>query len=454
MNEIERISNIDYRKINQKYYFTSLLEEAYNKNMLNDADIENIQLDCIDLLSYKAKRYTDDESSSIKAELAENIMASNFYTIGLYLKTFMVAEDAVKAMTATSMLDLYLSGRKIIDVMVKSTKRKHSLVLKNMLDNENHFYKPTVIAGIKGFFKKYNADYSAHENIITADYPLCNSIDSLTGIEFIQKYVDSIYCENLFCRYFSSEAIHALLCGFDDHYQQLVFNIFEKVYTCAIGCELLEISPVNLYITEEQSKQLQSIFYNKTDAEISESMIGANKKLFTTLQITNSVLKSYIEEALQKLITHICFMQKKKMLDKVFISPKYPQNTAKFRFSGGKKMDNYLYSELLEEVLQCDLVSKKVKIIKSSITSLVDLEEIIFDADLTDEEIIALLKTMKLPEIAVLAKRHPLYATTKAIDVTESEQIFRTSINNYILSLSIEHQQNIAHAIDLLEDEE
>lgn len=452
MNEIECISVIERSKLNQKIYFTSLLEEAYNAKLLSEDELEKIQLDCIDLLSYKAKRYTDNDSSSIRIELAENIMASNLYTIGLFLKTFPIVDDAVKAMTATSMLDLYLSGRKIIDSMINSTKRKHLLVIKNILDNDNHFYKPTVVAGIKGFFKKYNANYGAHENIITADYPLYNQIENLSGIEFIQKYVESIYLENMFCQCFSSEAIHALLCGFDDRYQHLVFNIFDKVLTCAIGCTILNINPVQLSISTEQSTELQKFIHSKTDEEISDIVTINSQKLLSELQITNKALKRYIDEALPKLITHICFMKKNNLLDKVFISPKYPQNTAKLRFSASKKMDNYMYSEILDELMQCDLISEKVNIIKSSINSLIDLEDIIFDASLTDKEITAVLKTLKLPEITVLAKRHPLYASTKAIDITESEQTFRKCLDDYILSLSAEKQNKIKQTMDLLED--
>ncbi|MDD4165052.1 MAG: DUF6179 domain-containing protein [Eubacteriales bacterium] len=330
MSNIERVSRIDALKLNQGYYFHSLLGAAYEKGMISESEIEKIQLDCIDLLSYKAKRYTDNNSSSLRVELAEYIMTSNLYTIGLYLKTFPVADDAVNALTEKSMLDLYLSGRKIIDSMINSAKRRYSLVIKSILDNNNQFYKPTVVSAIRGFFKKYNPDYGAHENIITADYPTCNPIEDITGIEFIKKYLDFIYAENMFCKHFFPQDIDALLCGVDNRYEALVFNIFEEVLTGAIGCVLSGQNPCTLNISAAQAAALCEQIYLKNDLQIEKDINRACEKLIPTLQITSRTLQSYIKASLPKIISHVCFMKKNKLLDRVFITPENTLKNPKF----------------------------------------------------------------------------------------------------------------------------
>lgn len=198
MGNVKKTSIIDRSKLNEEFYFQSLLEEAYRSNMLLDADIEKIQFECLKLLAYKTERYNSGDSNSIRVEIAENIMKSNLYTIGIWLKSFTYADDAVKTLKDTKIFDLYNKGRKRIGSKLNAAKHIFTLVMQNKLDTDNQTYNDTIIDGIKGFFKIYNADYEAHDIHITADYPLCNSIENLVGIEFIQKYLESIYYENMF----------------------------------------------------------------------------------------------------------------------------------------------------------------------------------------------------------------------------------------------------------------
>ncbi|MGB5824607.1 MAG: DUF6179 domain-containing protein, partial [Proteocatella sp.] len=96
MNNIEKISIISRNKLSEEFYFNSLLEEAYNLNLLSEADIEKIQLECLELLAYKTDRYIGSDNSSVQVDIAKNIMESNMYTIGLYLKSLPSPDDAIK----------------------------------------------------------------------------------------------------------------------------------------------------------------------------------------------------------------------------------------------------------------------------------------------------------------------------------------------------------------------
>lgn len=43
------------------------------------------------------------------------------------------------------------------------------------------------------FFTSYNLENEAHESAVSIDYQLCNSVVDLAGVEYIQKYFDSVY---------------------------------------------------------------------------------------------------------------------------------------------------------------------------------------------------------------------------------------------------------------------
>ena len=60
---------------------------------------------------------------------------------------------------------------------------------------------------------------------ITADYPLYNNlIGKLEGIEFIEKYLESLYYENEFCKAIPN--VEEILQSYSKDYKNLIINIF------------------------------------------------------------------------------------------------------------------------------------------------------------------------------------------------------------------------------------
>ena len=454
MMNIKRINVINTNKLDKEFYFKSIIEEAYYCNLLTEAEIEKIQYQCLELLAYKTERYNCGDSSSIRIELAESIMKSNLYTIGLKLKSFQNTDDAVKALKNIKILELYNSGRNCIETKLKATKHIFMLVMQNKLDTDNYTYNATVKDAIEGFFKIYNPDYEAHEIHITADYPLCNHVENLVGVEFIQKYLESIYYENMFCRYFSSDDIHHLLCGYDEGYRDLLINIFEQVFTTAIGCKIAGINAAKLNISKIKIKYLYGVLLEKNNEEIRSIVLKAYVELRDDLYLKSSSLQQYMEKSLPTIISNICNASKERMLDKVFIIPKYPELNPKIHFSFGKKMNNEQYRNIIDEIMHCRYLSDKIAIIKSNIQSLGDLEDLLFDAELSATEIATILNELEIVEVAALAKRHPFSHEIEAIDLSESEQGFRLCLHNYILAQPLERQNWIINTINLLDDDD
>jgi hypothetical protein len=450
MENIEKISLIDKTKLNAEFYFTSLLEEAYGHGTLSDIDIERIQITCLELLAYKTERYTGGESSSVRVEVAESIMKSNLYTIGLYLKSFPCPDDAVNILKEQSITDIYYNGRKRIEIKLKAAKYLHYLVLNNLIDTENHTYSSTVVDGIKGFFKIYDADYEAHEIHITCDYPVCNPITKFVGIEFIEKYLESIYYENMFSNRFSAKEVHHLLCGYDEHYEDLIFNLFEQILTCAIGCILAKTDITALNFSAIQVEYIYSILSEKSREEAEIIITDAYHRLIGEPGISNLGLQKYIKKAIPRIISNVITAVKNDKLERVFIQPKHPELNPKIAFSFGEKMDNEKYRSIINEIMQCRFTSDKITIIKNEIHTLSDLEDLFSDAELTAEETVEVLNELDIAEIAALAKQHPYKSEIEAVDLSESEIAFRFCLNNYISSLSQEKQAMISKAISMM----
>lgn len=450
-NGIERISMVDKSKLSGEHYFESLIEEGYKTGLLNDQDIERIQLMCLELIAEKTKRYTSGDSSSVRVEVAENIMRSNFYTVGIFLKSFSVPDDAIRSLKETSITKLYYLGRELIKTKLQSAKYFHSVILKNRIKTYNYTYTSTIVDGIIGFFKIYDADFDSHEIHITADYPLCNPVVDLAGIEFIQKYLESVHFENIFCKCFSNETIHHLLCGYDNQYKDLIFNLFEQVLTAAIGCMLAGTEVRSLTVSRHHLKLLENIFLQKSRGEILDEIIKAYQKLVQEINLTSPLVQKYIEKALPLLAANIDHALKINRLESVFYEPQYIKMHSNIYFSFGHKMDDRNYRCMIDEIMSCRFISDKINMIKEKIHSLADLEDALLDAEFNEEEMSAVLKELDLTEIAALAKRHPYRADIEAIELSEPEQRLRLCLDQHILSLPREKQSEIAKLITVLE---
>jgi len=90
---------------------------------------------------------------------------------------------------------------------------------------------------------------------------------------------------------------------------------------------------------------------------------------------------------------------------------------------------------VVSEIVQCRYMQDKIAIIKEHIHSLADMEDILLDADLTHEEIMAVLCELSPLEIAALSKKHSVMSEVEACDYKEQEQALRKCLHNYISTL-------------------
>lgn len=443
---------LDRAQLSEENYFQSLIEQASIKRLLTEHDIERIQYECLNLLADKTEQYNSGDSSSIRVEKAQEIMNSIFFTIGLCLKTYPHPDNAVNALKRETMSELYQKGRKRIGTMLTETKLIHTKLLSQLVNTPNVFYRSTIEGGILGFFKLYYPDYGAQEIHMTADYPICNPIPKLMGIEFIKAYVEAIYYENCFCSFFSAEDIHHLLCGYAADYYELSLNIYEPVLTTAIGCVIAEIDFRYLDITVQSIGVLSKFFSRKTKDEITTIIYNAAAELNQQLQFSQG-LYLYIKSSLSGIVNKIVIAAHDNTLNRIFCTPAYPEDNPKIIFSYGDKMDDELYRKVIDRIVQCHSTQGKIEIIKKHIHSLADLEDVLLDAEMTNLEMQAVLHELSLPEIAALSKKYHLQLDIDAYNLREQEQLLRENLKLFISTLPIAQQEMLKQTETALQEE-
>lgn len=324
MNEIEVISKIKREKLDERNYLKTLIEAAYEEQMITEDDIVNLQMQILQLLDAIVYKYNGVDSSSIRKEIMEDISNSNIYTISIYLKSFRNPDEAIKSIKEQGLEIAYQEGRKKIDRMLNIIRLMYIKVKQNKLNIENDTYKDTIIGGIQGFLKVYNPDFKAQDIKITADYPLYNNlIGKLDGVEFIKEYLNSLYLENLFCKKFSEEKIKYLLYGYSHNYKELIINIFEIVLLEVIACKLVKRDIQNLSISTSELNEIYLMFEDKDKTEIENIINKIYKEICNELILDNEELQKYIKKNLNSLVEMIINAVKHNTLDKVFITQKF-----------------------------------------------------------------------------------------------------------------------------------
>lgn len=310
--EIEKASLIKNEELDQRNYFTSLIKKALEIELIDYKLISKLQLQLIELLKIKIDKYNNFNSTSINTDTAKSIMESNIYTIGIYLKKLM-PEKAIEALQHENIVDIYERGRNLIKRKIVISKLWYQKILKNLITTENETYNNTIIKGITAFFKLYDPDYNAKDIKITADYPLYNNITGkLDGIEFIEKYLKSLYYENEFCKKVANLGVEKILEQYSKDYKNLIINIFQIVLVQIIGQKLL---------IESQGNNLTSIYdllKNKSKQEIYNLIFSAYKNL----KIVNKEMSEYIEKGLVEIQAEIYNGVKIKKLDMIFVNIK------------------------------------------------------------------------------------------------------------------------------------
>ena len=299
MSNIIKSYIIKESDLDSQYYFQSLMEVAYQKEVINEEELNRIQIDSIDLLKRVVSMLTGNESSSIKYDRANMLLDSAYYTISVYLKSLNDLENAIKEIKSNSLIDLFSKGNNLIERYFNKYKIFYSLVKGNMLKILNYTYLNSVTSEVDNFFQVYNKDYEAHLEI-NIDYPLCIHPTNLTGIEFIMEYLNNFNIENLFLQLYRIEDINNLLSRLSNISSELIINIFKQVLLTTIAEELANHSEYHLYLDIVSVEMLYMNLSTKDDDEISFIIKSTINKIYAKLEV-NDKIKVYIEKCLDKI---------------------------------------------------------------------------------------------------------------------------------------------------------
>jgi hypothetical protein len=302
-NTIERYISINTENLSGEFYFQSFLTEAYERHEISETELETIQLDCFKLLAARTESYNNGASSSVQIEVAQVIMASNFFTIGLYLKSLPDLQTALQALKNEPIAEQYQRGLKIVCRKMNVARHLYYLVCSSRIKSMQCFYNVAIDEDLKRSIKNYNLDYEAHEMTTVIDYQLMNPVSDLAGVEYLVHYLHNLSLENMFCAMFKPAVIHAVMQEYDREYKDLPVNFFEQVLLNALGCVLLRKDFEAPILTAADRQEMISIMQCEDGTSPFALFNSTADSVIEGLSITSLPLKAYIKAALPALIS-------------------------------------------------------------------------------------------------------------------------------------------------------
>lgn len=384
-----------------KNYFTSLVAKAREKDIIKEAEYAMIQEELLLILADQTFKFNNRQSTSISVANAKGLLNSIAYTVGIQLKTFPSPDAAVMALRRDSVKNLFNAGNKIVHQKTEKSRSIQKHLLTHLFKTKNKFIRSCLEDDINDFFSAYSPDYFAYGDDLWFAYEPYTGFPNLAGIEFIEQYLRDAEAENSFCLLFDSEDIHHLLCGVSADYALAPINIFEHVILSAIGLVLNDRSPVTLDLSATDVFNIYDIFAGKDSDEIKEVIVSACEKLMFYLNIPENV-RSYILRSIPKLSAAVESALKREILDKIFVRPAYPENSAFITLAKQPRMDNADYKMLTAKLLVTVDSEEKVSLILSSVKSAEDLTDAVNDGELTKDEITSLVERLDYKEFVIL----------------------------------------------------
>lgn len=438
-NKIINKEDLLENQLNHEHYLQSLLQVLHLNGFLNIEEIENIQLQILNILTETLGYYTRNESSSVRVEVADKIMLSIYYTIGLSLKKEAHIKAQVSTMKQLKIKKLFKDGEEIIKEKVKECEDLLKQVQETRLETINYAYVDTVEYGISLFFKEYDVRFGAHETPGSIDYPIGCDEMKLVGVEYIEDYLKKIDMENKFCSYFKQEDIEALLKGFNTQSHHLLINIFTLVLMNALGCSLVGKEVTKLDMNEGDRVYLKNKL--ETSHDFNKCIYDGTEKIIKSLSIEKENMIDYIKVVIENMIPDIKSSLEKDKLEMIFLSLDRSVDNI-IEYEDGESLENSIFKEITEEIRACEDVKEKIEIIREEFHSLKDLVDVLGADCIFEDEFIEVFKALDDFEIALLLKEISSEHDDNDYG-TESEKEWHEKLREYLDIMDSKRREKI-----------
>ncbi|PKM71655.1 MAG: hypothetical protein CVU91_12900 [Firmicutes bacterium HGW-Firmicutes-16] len=294
-----------------------ILKSAGLPESLTEEDERIIQTKLWQLLARHTELYTMGDSSSVRIELAQELLQSISFCLDLFLKQ---SGNTKKFFVEADLEELLRLGQTVCEEKIELGKKLYSMACRTAPEIDNISFRDT-LKGIGGFFKHYDFRFFAHQIPCDIDYQLCNPVkESLQGIEYINDYLGRIIIENDFVRRFEINRTESLLNSYCSDYKGLLINLYAPLAANAVGLALLGEDVSKLNITASEGERLAKFFEPLSLTPAKKALNEAALRVCSELKINDASSLRYLRKTAEELYPRIEAALPHGKLSGIFIS--------------------------------------------------------------------------------------------------------------------------------------
>lgn len=279
-----------------------ILSSAGLSGPITEEDERIIQTKLWQLLARRTELYTMGESSSVRIEIAQELLQSISFCLDLYLRQ---SGNTKKLFVNADLEELFKLGQAVCEEKIELGKLLYNKACLTAPEIENISYKDT-LKDIGGFFKHYDYRFLAHQIPCDIDYQLCNPVkESLLGIEYINDYLGRIIIENDFVRRFEKDRIENLLSSYCSDYRGLLINLYSPLAANAVGLALLNENVSTLNVTASDEEGLVKLFEPLSATPTKNALNEAALRVCAELNINDASSVRYLRKTAEELYPRI-----------------------------------------------------------------------------------------------------------------------------------------------------
>lgn len=390
---------------NNAAYLYAVLRAGEEAGIVSAEEIADLQCDLWALLAKRTQRFTMDDSSSVPVETAQRLLHSVCFCIGLELWGSGGLQRAARRLIAAGVSPLFEKGRGRVKELLRKGRGLLEELKNTAYPTNNRAFRDTVFHALPAFFAHYDPDFLAHEIPCSIDYPLSYAVEGLEGVQYINEYIHRLLLENGFLARFDAEYVRRLLRGYCREPDEQLINLFEPVFTNAVGLALLQKDCMALNILDGDRYALLLLLRGCSGEELALRITEAVGRVCETAGIGNdSAVRAYLAHAGRELCARITLQLKQDDLRGLF--PSFGEaRRVTFAYTDGEPMPDEDLRALIEEMRTCRYTEDKLTMLKRQVKSLRDYIELLPEcfeeeeyaqafAPLSEEELAALLRLL------------------------------------------------------------
>lgn len=407
-NNISKYNELNTKNIDYHGLTSSLLKEAIRAGSITEKQIGKFQQQLMDMLSTSILKYTQNDSSSVKTEVAESIMLSLLYCIDIYLLKIPSLDEALDILKSGNLVEIYEEGVNIACEYVEEAKLLLAEVKNSRINLPLIAYNDTVDVSFQEFFSSYQIEFSAHNTMGSIDYPLLIDDWDWTGIIYMKNYLEHLKIENEFCSHFPIDEITKLLESYGErsslNWEDMLFNITELILKNAICSVLIgkNTGTTTLLISQMNCDNLESNLKNYNDDEIKDLLSITLASVFTEYNICEPATVHYFELFLETFSAELINAIRKTTLSGFIVVNKKASTSNFMSYEAGEKMTDEELRAFIKELVSCEDGKAKASLIKVRIHNLEDLQAVFGSFSIFDQEYDDVFQSIDDYELAML----------------------------------------------------